>query len=445
MFKEGNIIIANKVKQNNLEFLVSIFSISQLLKFTKYTKRLIVGYDNENLPIYNEEIQRTVENSRVERIADFLINDPDAIFPTNIVLSIPQSVIEYYNEVDDSNIVEIEISENVFSEINKKGGHVHLTIIDGQHRIKGIERAIERLTTEIKTISQVLKSSDNPDLTEKLSHFSKLLMKLYEIELMVSFFIDPTLEFQAMIFSTINRTQKSVPQSLVYSLFGLTSNDSPQKTALQTVLSLNSFENSPFFNRVKLYGGTYLRNQSPPLTQATLVKSIIDKISINWRDSEKDRFRNRKELLKNINPNLFFRRFYANDRDELIGDIMFSYFSAVRKTFIDNSGISYWDIVEGSKLNNVLQTTVGYLALLEVLGEILKDTEGEENLDQIEFYQKFLIKANTLDFSDSQRYPFTSISKNILYLDITLLIWPPNDIEDSRVIRLNEILNRKKG
>ncbi|WP_111672689.1 DGQHR domain-containing protein [Algoriphagus litoralis] len=442
MNDRGNIIVAKKVKQNNLEFLISIFSISQLLRFTRYTKRLIVGYDDENLPIYNEEIQRTVENSRIEKIADFLINDPDAIFPTNIVLSIPQAVIEDYNEIDKSNNVEITISKAVFSEIEKKGGHVYLTIIDGQHRIKGIEKAIERLQSEIKTISQVLKNSNNPSLKIKLDYYSKLLERLNNIELIVSFFIDPTLEFQAMIFSTINRTQKSVPQSLVYSLFGLTSSDSPQKTALQTVLSLNSFENSPFFNRVKLYGGTYLRNQSPPLTQATIVKSIIDRISINLRESEKDRFKNRKELLKNISSDLFFRRFYANDKDDVIGDIMFSFFSAVRNTFVDKNGNSYWELNEGSKLNNILQTTVGYLALLEVLGEILRTSGDKAQIDEIEFYENFLKKAKNLNFMDISRYPFTSISKTILYLDMALLIWPPTNQNDPRINRLADVLGR---
>ncbi|WP_186750566.1 ParB N-terminal domain-containing protein [Spirosoma utsteinense] len=114
----------------------------------------------------------------------------------------------------------------------------------------------------------------------------------------MSFFIDKTLEYQAMIFSTINRTQKRVSESLVYSLFGLTTKDSPQKTALQIVLALNAHEKSPFFNRIKLYGGDYDSNQSPPLSQATMVKSIIDLISESLREAELDRYRSRDELFR---------------------------------------------------------------------------------------------------------------------------------------------------
>ncbi len=441
MFKDNNTIVASKVKQNNLEFLISVFTIKQILRFTKYTKRLIVSYDESNLPIYNDEIQRTVEASRVEKIADFLINDPNAIFPTNIVVCIPQAVIENFE--DKGVTIEVLISENVFSEIQKVEGHVHLTIIDGQHRIRGIERAIERLTSDIKTICQVLSSSKNTDLEKKLGYFSKLLNRLLNIELVVSFFIDPTLEFQAMIFSTINRTQKSVPQSLVYSLFGLTTNDSPQKSSLQIVLSLNGYEKSPFFNRIKLYGGKYAKNQSPPLTQATMVKSLIDKICINLRDSEIDRFRTRKELLKNGSAALCFRNYYATGKDDFISDILFSFFSAVKIVFKDDSQKSYWDFSDSTKPSNILQTTVGYQALLELLTEILKKETSDVKRDKIATYESYLQKARGLEFADQQRYPFTSISKTILYLDMHLKIWIPNNASDERISKLDEALKKR--
>ena len=39
-----NIIKTRKVVQNNQEFLLGVFKISQVRNFTKYTERLIVGY-----------------------------------------------------------------------------------------------------------------------------------------------------------------------------------------------------------------------------------------------------------------------------------------------------------------------------------------------------------------------------------------------------------------
>lgn len=433
-------IFAQKVTQNNQEFFIGIFSIRDLLKFTKYTKRLIVGYDDDNLPIYNDEIQRNVESSRVEKISDFLINDPDAIFPTNLVISIPSPVI---SRIEEGSIFQIELLEEVFDEINVAGGHVHLTIIDGQHRLKGIERAFQRLNLEIQTLEKVVTRSSNQDLLNQLSLKRQLLDRLYNIELIVSFFIDPTLEFQAMIFSTINRTQKSVSQSLVYSLFGLSTSDSPQKTALEVVLSLNGYEKSPFFNRIKLYGGAYERNQVPPLTQAAMVKSIIDRISLSLREAENDRYRSRRDLIKGINSKLFFRKYYATNQDLFISDILYAFFTAVKKTFVDSNGQSYWDLDSSGRPVNILQTTAGYSALLDLLEDILEKEPNDESRDKVEVYEKYLSLARGLNFEDLGRYAFTSISKTILYLDMSLAIWPGSST-DTRYEKLSGILSRGK-
>ena len=117
---ENNCIFGQMVLQNQQDFVLGIFSIDQILKFTKYTKRLIVSYDEDNLPIYNEEIQREVESERVEKIADFLINDPEATFPTNIVLHIPEQVIENKKivTIHGNDYLEICINNKVFEEIN---------------------------------------------------------------------------------------------------------------------------------------------------------------------------------------------------------------------------------------------------------------------------------------------------------------------------------------
>jgi hypothetical protein len=113
-----NKIIGIPVSQNKQEFIVGVFKISQILKFTKYTERLIVGFDERNMPIYNNHIQRKVENSRIEQIADFLIKDPEATFPTNIVLSIPAQAIE--SQKNNNGFIEIILNENVFKEIKNK-------------------------------------------------------------------------------------------------------------------------------------------------------------------------------------------------------------------------------------------------------------------------------------------------------------------------------------
>lgn len=194
---------------------------------------------------------------------------------------------------------------------------------------------------------------------------------------MVSFFIDPTLEYQAMVFATINKTQTKVPESLVYSLFGLTTNDSPQKSSLEIVLALNGIEKSPFYNRIRLVGEGYKRLQSPPLSQATMVKSILNNISNNAREAENDRHKKRIELFNNP-LGLPFRPYYAEDNDKKILKIMYSFFTAVRNTFKDEGGISYWDLESDSKRHNILHTTVGYEALMKLLKDILEELSEDE-------------------------------------------------------------------
>lgn len=414
-----NIIKAKKVVQNNQEFLLGVFKISQVRTFTKFTERLIVGYkDAEDedkvfgdqkqiIPDYNPQIQRKSNNAKVERIADFLITDPTAMFPTNIVIAIPQQVIEEKFADEEGNTT-ITLNSIVKEELEKENGDVFLTIIDGQHRIKGIERAIERLNYSIK----------NPSEISELEKNKAILERLLNLELIVTFFIDPILEYQAMIFSTINKTQTKVPENLVFSLFGLTKDDTPQKTSLEVVLALNGLEKSPFYNRIKLVGGNYKRGENIPLSQATMVKSILFNICKNQREAEIERNKERINLKNNPN-NLPFRNYYASNNDKMIIRIMYSYFSAVRETLKHSNDKPFWDF-DSTPETNVLQTNVGYQALMKLLVDILKVAK-EEDKDKKAFYSNYLEKVRTLDFIDSgdeKRYPFTSKSIKLLYNDL---------------------------
>lgn len=430
-----NTIVAKRIVQNNQEFLLGTFKIRQIKNFTKYTQHLIVDYEEveggdkiysdqvQLKPNYKPEVQRKLNNSKVEKIADYLISDKNAMFPTNIVIAIPSEVIDDFEE--NNNDIVITLNPIVKHELEKSDGTVFLTIIDGQHRIRGIERAIERLDSKIDSLIKVLNTSDNKKLSEELDSNKKLLDRLLNFELLVTFFIDPSLEYQAMIFSTINKTQTKVPENLVFSLFGLTNNDSPQKTSLEVVLALNGIEKSPFYNRIKLVGGNYKKGKMVPLSQATMVKSILYNISNNAREAEVDRTKSRTHLKSNP-KNLPFRNYYASNKDHMIVRILYSFFGAVRNTFRDPHGQSYWEFKEGTKVLNVLQTNVGYQALLKVLIYLLKKVP-EDKKDDRATYESYLTRAKDIDWEDSgeqKRYPFTSASVKVLYNDIMLRIFP---------------------
>ncbi|MCI9843617.1 DGQHR domain-containing protein [Flavobacterium pectinovorum] len=436
-----NVIKGFPVLQNKQDFVVSVFTIEQIFKFTKFTNRLIVGYDEEQIPIYNDQIQRYVEKPRVDKISDFLTKDPDATFPTNLVLHIPKEVIENQNENDG--IIEITLNNKVFEELKHENGNVFITIIDGQHRIKGIEQAIQDLKDEITFLQKSSRDINSLEIIKELSFKTERLKDLLKIELVVTFFIDKTLEYQAMIFSTINRTQKKVSSDLVSSLFGLTTTDTPQKIALQVVLSLNGHINSPFYKRIKLYGGSYSKDNSPPLSQATMVSSIVNLISESIREAENDRYLERQKLLIRSSGSqkpLPFRKFYANNEDYIISDIFYYFFNSVKYTFKDKEGNSYWEFKDEKSTENILQTTVGYESLLKILTDILREIKVD-NIKNTEIFDVYLVKAKTLNISDINRYSFNNRGKRYLYLDMSLAIWETTDFNDSRYIELKKLEN----
>jgi DGQHR domain-containing protein len=417
------ILNTRKVTQNSQEYLLGIFKISEVLRFARYTEYTILGFDDENLPITNKQVQRKLNSAKVESIAKFLINDSQAIFPTNIVLAIPNGIIDSYEEKEENNII-LTLDSKVEDEIEKRDkgedGNIFISIIDGQHRIKGIEAAIEKLEKAIEK-KEPLYDISNDLLADKLA-------KLKEIEISVAFFIDPVLEYQAMIFSTINRTQTKVSQDLVYSLFGLTEDDSPQKTALNIVNALNGSQKSPFYKRIRLAGSTtskaakdFYKDGYPILSQATMVKSILYMITTK-NDAEVERNKSRKYLQKNPNPELVFRKYYADNQDSDIIKIIYQYFTAIQETFTDKSCNSFWDNKEQqNKPTNVLQTTIGYEALLNILKQILLINQGKDLFNK-QLYKSYLEKAKSIDITD-EKYTFTTKTKKMLTDDLSNLIF----------------------
>lgn len=427
---EKIIIKGFPVSQNGQDFIIGKAPIGEVLKYTRYTERLIIAYDEDEKPIYNEHVQRKVDSSRTRQIANFLLNDKEAIFPTNIVLNIPVNIIECQDEKDG--IISLTLVDNVAEQIEKAKregsdkADIFVTIIDGQHRIRGIEVAIEDLA---KLISKTNNQEEQETLKTQLDNLLKM-------ELVVSFFIDKDLEFQAMTFSTINRTQRRVSQDLVYELFGLTSDDSPQKTALEVALALNAHPKSPFYRRIKLYGGTYTKDDSRPLSQAAMIKSIIKGICSSVQSAETERYQKRKAF-KNTNSSksLPFRQFYAENRDDMISDCMFYFFNSIRKELGQ-----YWNYDGQAKPQNILQSTVGYEALMNLLAEIIqKDNISSFDKDT---FDRYVEKIKNISFADVELYPMTTKGKNILYYTMSLAVFPSDDPNDERKKKLQELKQR---
>ena len=348
-------IICTKVTQNNVEFLVGSIKAGELIQLATVTHRAIIGFDEDGKPIYNKHIQRKPSTPRVNSIKEYLLNDKFATFPNNILISVPSVVLSKdveYNK--DCNTYTISIDKSKIN-ITDKDNPLYLQIFDGQHRFRGIQ----------ETILECEKNNE----VEKTIIFK-------DFEFVVSFFIDAGIDFQAMLFSVINRTPVKVTQDLVFDLFGLTEGDSPQKTALIVALQLNgiklsdSGDEAPFYKRIRLLAKKE-KGFNSPLSQGMFVKEITKLISPTLQDAEVERFQPRESFLKGGNANTIFRKSYAEGKDFVILKTILNYFTAVQQSFIDNNGNSSWSFNESS--DNPLQRTIGFQALIKVLINIFPE------------------------------------------------------------------------
>lgn len=387
-------IKCQKVVQNNVDFFIGKISAQELISISSVTQRIITGWDDENKPIYNKQVQRKPSASRVKAIKDFLINDEIACFPNSILVSLPSVLLR--SEIDEINPV-LDIDNSLIDFTSEEP--IYLQIIDGQHRFKGIEEAIKEL--EGKNDDKVI--------------------SLKEFEFVVSFFIDPEIDFQAMLFSVINRTPVKVSQDLVYDLFGILEKDSPQKTALAIALELNGQIKDgikgPFYKRIRLLGKKE-KGENSPISQGMFIKTLIKLISPSIRASEVERFRSREYFLEGGSEKTIFRPYYAKDKDNLIFKVLYNYFTAVQKVFVDPQGNSYWDFSKTS--DNPLQKTIGFLALMDVLVELFPIGVKEKKLT-VEFFETWLDKAKDIELLDDNgetNYVYSSKGKSELTTDL---------------------------
>lgn len=399
-------IVCRKVTQNNVDFLVGSVQARELMELVTVTHRAIIGFDEEGQPIYNKQIQRKPSTQRVNSIKDYLLNDKFATFPNNILVSVPSVVMSKEVEFNnDCSTYTISIDKTKIN-ITDKDKPLYLQIFDGQHRFRGVQ----------ETIKECQENGDN-DKAEVFLNF----------EFVVSFFLDAEIDFQAMLFSVINRTPVKVTQDLVFDLFGLTEGDSPQKTALAIALELNGTKvtekgtDAPFYKRIRLLAKKE-KGFNSPLSQGMFVKELTKLISPTLQDAEVERFNARDSFNQGGNANTIFRKSYADGKDFVIYRTLLNFFIAVQQSFVDADGNSYWSFDEAS--DNPLQRTIGFQALIKVLINIFQEGFTSKDLT-IDYFKKKLKNVNQLQLVDAEgksNYAYSSVGVNKLRDDILNLI-----------------------
>lgn len=251
--------------------------------------------------------QREESQKRIKDIKNFTY-DIDAVFPTPIVLAV-------------KNTVKYSLENNTFF---FNDNEIIVEIIDGQHRTEGI-----------------FKSS-----------------KINEFQLPVILLFDLTEEEKAYIFSIINSKQTKVSMSLIYELFDISQNRSPQKTCHEIARLFNTDKSSPFYQRLKMLGKKEGENSS--LSQGSFIRYLLPLIS-KKPDEDLSALKNNPNMVLEDDSDCPFRYYFIKNQDEIIYKVLYNYFSAVASVFEDE-----W------KLHNeyILSKTTGYGALMKAFPKL---------------------------------------------------------------------------
>lgn len=276
-------------------------------------------------------VQRDLSPERTSAVAKYC-TDPDAVFPTPIVVSVDKDALVDLDEKNGKIIIKTDGNKDKIGEV-----------IDGQHRLWGIKK-------------------------------SELALRF---DLPVVFMFDLTLEEKAYVFATINSNQKKVDSSLIYELFDVSTVRTPQRTAHNLARVMNYNPSSPFYNRLKMLGTKSSTQPMATLSQGTFAKSMMLLMSKKYSDDEL-RLR-RGDTIEPI-VGMLFRDFFIADKDDLILNVLLNCFNALRDVFPDE-----WKTPN----DNILWKTTGFRAVIYSLKTLLSQGVREKNLTREYFVCHF--------------------------------------------------------
>ena len=333
-------------------------------------------------------VQRSLDNSRVTEISEF-VKLPDASFPTSIIIAID----EPYVTVDDKESSMIISNKPKDHENDDPKAFRSLArILDGQHRLKGLE-----------------------------------VSKVKNFQVNVTIFTGMDLSDQAMIFANVNLSQTKVNRSLAYDLQDYSKYKSPIRSAHRITVILNKAEDSPFQKKIKRLGIKTPGVQGETLTQAAVVEALLAHITHKNRLMEdiaagKDVGVGKRESLfgakvkfstyEDDEENFVLRKFFIDERETDIAILIIRYFRAVK---------ARWNHVwEKTESGWVLHKTNGFMAFMQFFKfaykHLAKPPNGMIEQDVFnEFFEKLEIPDETFQVNQAlpgaggQRFIFNAL------------------------------------
>jgi DGQHR domain-containing protein len=354
------------VQQPIGSFFVGVIRADELLRICRFDYRRM-QFKNEYADYLG--IQRKLNEGRIREIKEY-IGTVDSCFPTSIVISIDEKCATLEDsELQGFKFLTVrEFSDPDSPELSVPLDHV-ATIIDGQHRLKGLEEA-----------------------------------QRWDFELSISIFIGADAATEASIFSIVNLAQTKVNRSLVYDLFEYSKSRSPEKTCHEIVVALDQLSDSPFQGRIKRLGVATEGRFGETLSQATIVKGLLPYISKNPlsdRDAGK-RFGFWEPALASESSKRIFYEFFRRNEDVKILRTVINYFSAIAEQWPDA-----W---RATGKGNIINRTNGFNGFVRFLRPAYLYFTTEPLVVSKENFAKLFTKSQLkdVDFNSERFLPGTS-------------------------------------
>lgn len=314
-------------------------SYTEIRAFLEGTQETIAG------------IQRERSERRIKEIKKY-VNLEYATFPTSIIIAVAPECASLtpFNSAGDINAetgpddeIELDPEAKVFNlelmPFGSPGDDDHIPIeriafiIDGQHRVAGLEG----------------------------------LKEGHEFDVNISIFVGASDADKAEIFARVNQAQTKVNQSLVVDLASYYEERGPIKFAHEIVLAMNRDIKGPFHDKVKRLGKADPgKGRVQTLAQATVVKPIVDYITSDPEGERNKRYQGIFSTRRNRNDweRFIFQPFFDSDDDSGVFTCLTNYFLAVKAKWP-----GAWDDAPSGM---ILNRTTGYAALMRFLGPVYR-------------------------------------------------------------------------
>jgi DGQHR domain-containing protein len=319
-------------------------------------------------------IQRPLDKKRVAELNRY-VNLKDASFPTGIILAVDAECASY-----DADKLTMTLSN--FMDADDPDDRVYFRqiarIIDGQHRIAGLE------------------SYEGPSF-----------------DLPVTFMVGMDIADQAHVFATVNLAQTKVSPSLAYDLYELAQTRSPQKTCHNIAVALDRTPDSPFFEKIKRLGSATEGRYGETLSQAAFVKALLPYISADPM-ADRDTLKRGRKLSKenaDVLQKYIFRNMFVEDGDLSILDVVWNYFAAVRERWPE----AWADSGKG----NILNRTSGFRSFMRFLRPAYLDITSPGKVPTANQFLDLFKRTNFADTDfNSRTYSPGSSGEAALYRDL---------------------------